>query len=123
MARPAVFNASIGGFSGPSYSAELIGGRVRYRAGDGCGYEYATDELLDPTPEQWQAFLDALDTADIWNWKSHYCNYDVLDGTSWGLTVEVGDRRQESSCENDFPETFNQVLSAISALVGRRDFR
>jgi hypothetical protein len=129
--RPTKLHASIGGYFGTSYDVELCDSSVRYsssRGDDSRSIESLTDNspsdvTLEPTDQEWNDFLRALDSLGVWEWSPEYIFEGVMDGTSWSLEISWGDRSVTSGGSNEFPPTFDRFLKAVSALVGWRVFQ
>lgn len=90
------------------------------------------DKYFIPSEEEWKKFWDKMDNIKVWNWKDNYDSPDfvVLDGTSWNLKIELGDKKVESSGSNYYPgenieeivpdqsESFKKFLNALRSLIG-----
>lgn len=137
MTRPDEFYASIGGYMGPSYRVELDDGVLVYTRMD-SGYEEAEVVELQPSDEEWSAFLKALDEIGVWSWEEQYRDSEVCDGTHWSFRIEVDGRRLETSGSNDYPglsiieaqekneephAPFRAFEEAVRELIGGREFR
>ena len=123
---PKVFEAYIGGWSGPSYQICLVDGKLQYVTKDGA----AEDDVIAPQPEDWQKFWTTLDRIHAWDWKRHYDDPFTFDGTQWEITIQVGTRQLESSGSNAFPPLcssdaspeFRTFCKAVSKLVAGKPF-
>ena len=93
MSIPGSFSFSIGGFMGDSYSFHLEGDEISYVK---MGSDYLTARTR-PTKEKWDWFRDQVDKLNIWSWPP-VCKptMEVMDGTSWSLTLEYPDQKIES---------------------------
>ena len=129
---PSTFAASIGGYGGDSFAVECTDGKLLYRKHD---WHTERREVLSPSPQQWQQFTSMLDQINVWVWKERY-EQPILDGTSWSLHVEWGDKSVETSGSNGYPTAtgalskafdptpvFRTYLKAVSQLLGGRTFR
>ena len=85
--QPNTFQLSIGGYFGPSYSLELKGHEITYET-FGDGYELENSEIIIPTMEQLDQFLEEIKKIGVWKWKKLYTNPHVLDGTSWSVSIK-----------------------------------
>ena len=79
--KPSVLKFSLGGFSQGTTGIELVGKEIVKIT---IGFQY-TEVLCSPTQEEWDIFLKALSTHNVWNWEEYYMNPDILDGTQWSL--------------------------------------
>lgn len=75
-----------------------------------------------------------LEEQEIWKWEKSYDNPDVLDGTSWEIEIDLGDKRIRSSGMNSYPgienegqeafveatAEYNAFLAALKNLSGKR---
>ena len=125
--QPENFEASIGGYFGPSYDVEL--------QSDGSLLYFQNSDIIIPTAnaknrngitvteDQWREFRKALDMANVWKWKDYY-DSDILDGTQWNLRVEYKDAFLQSGGSNSFPpkQEFELFRTAVADLLGGRDF-
>ena len=123
---PQKLEVYIGGFSGPSFDIKLFKGKLLYSS-----HLYAEPESITPTPKAWEHYLTAMDKLDIWAWERKYDNLDVLDGTQWSVKINWGSKKVISAGSNCFPpdktfemsRQFKQFCSAVSDLLGGKDFR
>ena len=90
------------------------------------------DNYIIPSEEEWKKFWDKLDKLRIWKWVENYDYPDfvVLDGTSWDLKIELGDKTLKSSGSDAYPgenieeivpdqsESFKKFLNALRSLTG-----
>jgi hypothetical protein len=137
------FQFSIGGYFGSSYSIELVDGLFLYRATtDGVTTESqinpiyendsqfehevivqsdTTDEDLVLTEERIERFRKYI-SRYCKGWQKDYCDYDVLDGTSWECDIWVDDFRLQSSGQNKYPSNFKSFLYRLSMLTKGKIF-
>ena len=129
---PKNFSTSIGGWHGASYSVDIKDGVLNYSKSAG---KKTNEFTLTPTLEQWKTFKSALNSLNVWKWKSDYINLNILDGTSWSLDIEYSDRKLHARGANDHPtqsgkangkpeptEAFNTYLAAVRKLLGGKEF-
>jgi hypothetical protein len=124
--HPEKFEASIGGFFGPSYEVELQpDGTLLYMNSPHRIPEPRRErEGIIVSEEQWREFREALDSANVWSWKEYY-DSDILDGTQWELTIRYGDAYVSSGGSNNYPpeEEFKQFEDAVRQLIGGKEFQ
>jgi hypothetical protein len=133
--HPKTLRISVGGYTGPSYSVELCAGKLRYIATE-YGHTNPRSEFIAPTEEQWSQFRAALDSCRVWQWRPHYPNPGVEDGTLWSIEVAYEDATVLSHGDNSYPKAngkpsenpdgsrvFNRLMKAVQALLGGRPFR
>ena len=120
MDRPTQLLVSIGGYFGRSYTVSLQNSALRYQSFE-RGAPLA-DEILVPTDRDWSAFLSALNSAGVWGWSTDYQDPGTMDGTSWSIEISWGERSLVSQGANAFPTAFDDLLEAVSHLVGGRAF-
>jgi hypothetical protein len=114
-------DASIGsGPWGPWYEVRSEGDLIVWSVVEG-GDERR--ETVDPGPAGRERFWNAIDAAGAWRWKERYEDLTVLDGTSWSLRLEHGDRTVDTNGSNAVPAGWESVRSALEELAGRRDWR
>lgn len=126
--RPKRLVAAIGGFLGASYRVVLNDdGSVNYLQNPRTlvslpGTKRTSVHVSD---EQWRHFREVLNQANIKGWKNQYIDRGVVDGTSWEIDVEYPDRTFKSQGLNAYPDSksFDLFLSAVSELLGGKDFR
>jgi hypothetical protein len=122
---PQRFKVLIQGFGRHSYEVRFIRKRLVYRA----GFSDAPVKIC-PTEEQWIRFWSTAEKCNLWSWKSHYDNLDVLDGTQWELDIRIGTQALKSSGSNYYPggngtsysKTFRLFLGAVQELIDGRRF-
>ena len=112
------FQLSIGGYCGPSYSLELKGKEITYKA-FGYGYELENSEIIIPTMEQLEQFLEKIKKIGVWKWKRRYTEPHVLDGTSWSVSIEYKRKRFKSSGSNAYPEGFDEFTKSVRKLINK----
>lgn len=134
MARPAQnpdtviplqFRIDISGFTGPNYEVRLVRGRLRYQS-----ERAGSSEMCAPTEEHWQQFWATVQKCDLWNWAPRYDDFDICDGTQWGVEITLGERRLRSCGSNAYPggegmgysKPFRLLLRAVRQLIGGRSF-
>ena len=123
--HPSNFEAVIGGHFGPTYRAEGLGDSLSYQHsndGEVVPLEPGDDNLIAPTPQQWAAFEKSLNRIKVWEWDKEYQDYSILDGTSWHVEIQWGERSVAACGSNAFPDTFGSFLRALRKLLGGRKF-
>ena len=120
---PNKFEISIGGYLGNSFSVLMVkDGKLEYRSSD-YGSANWKKIIINPTIEMWTAFRCSLDSIKIWRWKERYSNADIVDGTSWGISIQYDDIIIHTSGSDNYPKNgFEQFLKAVQTLVGGREF-
>ena len=126
--HPTQFAARIGGIFGPSYDVILTGGNTvvyRHNPRTFTSCPGTKNETIRVSEEGWIRFRQALDEAQVWNWKDEYVDPDICDGTSWGLVAQYGDESLGSLGRNAYPpeEQFERFLQGVRELIGGKDFR
>jgi hypothetical protein len=116
------FQLFIGGYFGPSYSLELKGHEITYKA-FGEGYELENSEMIKPTMEHLDQFQEEIKKIGIRYWNKRYINPHVLDGTSWSVSIDCEGKRFKSSGSNAYPEGFDEFINSVRKLVGNRPFQ
>jgi len=132
---PTVFNASIGGFFGTSYSVELTNNVLAYLAN-------RNGKVIDsanfvPTAAKWMKFYNALDKLNVWQWHTNYVDYNVCDGTQWTFEIRNANHNLKILGSNCYPGVagrpnwnskkitaeFGKYLKAVGQLVGGKEFQ
>ena len=116
--KPSVLKFSLGGFSQGTTGIELVGKEITRFT---MGFQY-TEVLCSPTQEDWDIFLRALNTHNVWNWEEYYMNPDILDGTQWSLEIKADSLKVKSGGSNEYPPEFDGLIQAIHDLVKVRVF-
>ena len=119
---PKKFNVFVGGFFGPSYSAEIDGASLTYQIYK-SGNSLKETKEIKPSPEEWKKFWEVCDRIELWNWQPRYENLDILDGFSWRIVIEFDDKKLDSSGSNDGPKLLRDLFDSISELLGGVIFR
>ena len=116
--KPSVLKFSLGGFSQGTTGIELVGKEITRFT---MGFQY-TEVLCSPTQEDWDIFLRALNTHNVWNWEEYYMDPHMLDGTQWSLKIKAGSLKIKSGGSNEYPPEFDGLIQAIHDLVKVRVF-
>ena len=125
-------NLGTGEVSNPySFHIKIENGRIVF-AFDSFPSGYS-DNYIIPSEEEWKKFWDKMDKIGIWEWIDNYTLEDdlyTLDGSSWNLKIELGNKKVESSGSNYYPgenieeivpdqlESFKKFLNALRSLTG-----
>lgn len=120
--EPSKFLASIGGYTGSSYSVRWEGGWLIYES-YGYGYEKEDELRYHPAFDEWERFWDAIDGINLWTWEDRYENPDMMDGTNWSVELVWGDQQIKSYGSNAYPPKFKQFCAAVSGLLQGRTFQ
>jgi len=122
---PEKFEASIGGYDGPSYEVKLQSDRTVLYQHSSSGIRPMAikpkENGIEVSEEQWREFREALDRANVWTWEKYYDSF-IVDGTQWEVTIEYKDAAVHSEGSNNYPPEFEQYQAAVSALIGGKDF-
>ena len=128
---PKVFEFRYGGRIDPnSFKIKIENGKIVFAFDSFCSRNF--DNYIIPSEEEWQKFWDKMDKIGIWKWIEDYDCPDliVLDGSSWNLKIELGDKKLESSGSNAYPgenveesvpdqsKYFKKFLNALRSLTG-----
>ena len=122
---PDKFIVAIGGYGGDNYSVEMKESTLIYRK----NYE---EIVLEPDTKDWKEFWGTLEEIDIWKWQRDYNpERPILDGTSWKIDIQYGEKEVLSSGSNAYPpssetemsDEFLKFCQAVSDLCGGRKFR
>ncbi len=129
---PKVFEFRNGGNVDPfSFNIKIENGRIVF-AFDSFPPGY-NDNYFIPSEKEWKKFWDEMDKIGIWKWIDDYTLEDdlyTLDGSSWNLKIELGDKKVESSGSNYYPgenieesdpnqsKSFEKFLNALRSLTG-----
>ena len=124
---PSKFHAAIGGYTGISINVEILGDSLHHSQAHGhdphppIGIDGSV--LVTPSPEQWATFRKALDRAGFWDWDEGYSPTDsIMDGTSWAVEIQWGDRSHESHGSNAYPSKWDSFRRALRKLLGGLKF-
>ena len=124
-------NLGTGGSVDPfSFNIKIENGKIVF-AFDSFPSGYS-DNCIIPSEEEWLKFWDKMDKIGIWKWiEDYYCqDLMVLDGSSWNLKIELGDKIVESSGSNAYlgenikesdpnqSKSFKKFLNALRSLTG-----
>ena len=128
MLVPKTLKLSLGeSIWGPTYRVELQNGGLHYTAIAG-GKE--TTAVVVPTPQQWAAFRKALDSCNVWSWRSAhsaqaderiwnvYIAYSGAKVGAWGSVKQPGRKPNTHGSTGEF-ENFRK---AVRNLLGGKSF-
>jgi Tfp pilus assembly protein PilP len=127
---PEKFAASIASVFRGSYSVEVDGSALLYRAP-----QNRKTIRISPSQQQWREFRRAIDDINIWQWRSRYYR-SITDGDHWSLHIEYSDRSHETGGYASYPEEaaspgscsptttkpFTRFRAAVQSLLGDRPF-
>jgi hypothetical protein len=98
---PKQFDVFVGGYFDPaSYSIRLEDGTLVLRKGVLC--EEQTIQI-NPSPEAWQRFSEALDRLGAWKWREKYWQQGAMDGTQWHVDIQLGGKKVKCDGSNCYP--------------------
>lgn len=92
------------------------------------------DEHTKDVPEKrLEAFWQAIEDIEVWDWEDKYVDPDILDGAQWSLKLVHGEREKKIYGSNMFPpnisitdnrknDPFHQLCQAVNKLVRRKHF-
>ena len=116
------FEFFIGGFFGTSYTVTIDAtqeNKVIFTSQ--ISHDFSELSLIPPIHlniEQWNAFLDDLNSLDLSCWKDKYVDDHVLDGTQWSLEISFSDDSKFSiEGSNDYPPYWNKLLKIMRKYV------
>lgn len=66
-----------------------------------------------------QEFIEELKRLNMLNWKEHYVDPYVLDGTQWSVEIVQEGRTIEKDGSNEFPDEWDQFCNLISGISGK----
>jgi len=67
-----------------------------------------------------ETLLKTLGKAKITEWKKHYPNPGILDGTSWGIEINFSNSKKfSSSGDNAYPAQWETFCNAVEDLLGK----
>ena len=124
---PSLFSATIGGYTGDSFSVEKIGDSLLYKY-YGHGYKLKATETIVPSYHEWQLLKNAFDKIGVWEWETEYPNSGIVDGTHWHVEIKWGNKNISSHGNNNYPggeydsPEFGLFIRAVRKLIGRRKF-
>ncbi|MCL1876046.1 MAG: hypothetical protein FWF87_07300 [Synergistaceae bacterium] len=111
------FHAGIGGHLGNSYSVEYIGeNRLLYKV---YGKDSkSSEQTIEFTDKQEQAFIEVLASVGVNNWERRYNDPFVLDGTSWSFGIISGEVIYDGRGSNAYPPRFEEFITSVRTLLG-----
>jgi len=119
---PTILKADVGGYMGSSFTVQLRATSLHY-ASSAHAREFDHHETISVAAATWTRFAARLDELEVWQWADSYEDEGVLDGTSWEVVIEWGERGIRSSGFNAYPANWEVFCSAMEQLLGGRAFR
>ena len=100
---------------GSTYSWRLKESEIRFR---GAGrYERLVLRRISASEQQIVSFLDALDLLQVWDWRNDYrpidVGFEVLDGSAWTFTANIGARNCRASGWNAYPSFADATTTSL----------
>ncbi|MGH2605407.1 MAG: hypothetical protein ACRDG5_02335 [Anaerolineales bacterium] len=99
---PDEFRLSLTSPSGASFRLEWKEGALEYRAYNEH-FDPTRMERLQPTPEAWAKFWQAMDVAGVWEWQARYLNPAEAEGIQWQVALRLEDKAVGAYGDNAFP--------------------
>jgi hypothetical protein len=118
--KPMVFQFNIGGYSGTSFDITLQGDALSCKRWEGHS-DQDQEELLVGIIDNvaWQDFVAYLRSR---NWKGHYANEGILDGTDWEVSFRQGRQVIKASGSNAYPPGFRKCLRLLNEAIGAPNY-
>lgn len=79
-------------------------------------FEDVLEKRISLTSDQYKKFVHKIYMTYIKEWNEFYDNPDILDGTSWQITIMCGNYQREWSGNNAYPPLWNRFITAINSL-------
>lgn len=126
---PVKFRFVVEQFEGLSFAITWDVDRLLLQESE-TGYPgYSKKSERSPSQEQWSAFWSSVESLGVWQWRCRY-EHIALDGTSWTLELDVGDRKVVCRGSNSYPPnntldpsvSFRELITALGELTGSREF-
>lgn len=119
--RPEALHFFIGGFMGTSCELVFENGKLLHRS---FGHQYTLEKetVVAVKKDGWAKFLKACHAAAVWDWKKHYEEPGVCDGSHWHLHVKLPYAEAESSGDNAYPRRFERLQTAAKRLANGLEF-
>jgi hypothetical protein len=113
--------AFVGGYMGGSFSVDIDfkKGSAKYDVYE-HGYKPKSTETIMLSESKIKAFLKTLEKIKITEWKEHYPNPGIMDGTNWGIEINFSNNKKfSSSGDNAYPGQWKAFCNAIKGLLGK----
>jgi len=101
-------------FRGNATSVQLSGDALTYKVTDGSKVIEST--VVHPTDDDWFKFIQALNTAKVYNWAPKY--EFPGQGATWVVDFTMDDRRFTSGGTNDYPKEGDESQPAANPASG-----
>lgn len=96
-----------------AYKVEFEGGKLII--GEGAFRNHI--KIIQPSSREWADFWLKIDKIGIWDWKSDYTDFNVLDGYSWCLYIVKGNNSVKTVGSNRHPNNFLAFIEALEDLL------
>jgi len=111
----------VGGYMGYSFIVDIDFKKAcaKYKVYEhGCKPKSSETILLSES--KIEKFLKELSKIKITEWKEHYPNPGVMDGTNWGVRFDfTNNKKFSSSGDNSYPYQWKAFCNAIKELIGK----
>lgn len=101
---------------GHHLNIEITGDQVIYRLSrDDTIIE---EKIFHPDQEKLDVFLAGMENSGVFEWEDHYNECCSLDGVSWSLKINTGNRTRISRGTNGYPPGWPLFLAALESILG-----
>ena len=78
--------------------------------------EEILEKAINLSLDEYKKFVHKIYMSYIKEWDEHYDDPDILDGTSWTITITYGNYKREWDGVNAYPPLWNRFIKAINSL-------
>lgn len=78
--------------------------------------------VRDPSDDDWDKFWKKTVSLKIWLWKKSYVNRGNSDGQNWSVKIGFGKLKLHSYGSGEFPDEYEDFLTALRKLIGGLEF-
>ena len=117
--RLKAIKASVGGGLGGCYNVDvdLVGLNSTWSCLGGEQDEKTICKTISVATAK--KFVNQLKLLNLLNWKAHYIEPDICDGTHWSIEIITDGRTFRKAGDNQFPKEWDRFCKAITKLTNK----
>ncbi|EEG76426.1 hypothetical protein DealDRAFT_2663 [Dethiobacter alkaliphilus AHT 1] len=102
-------------YFGPSWQLDVRGDTLYWvKSTNG---EVVQEKTKTISAAEIDTFIKEAEQSGVFAWEEHYMHCCMLDGATWSLDLQAGNRRIQTRGTNGYPESWPQFCEALKRLA------